>query len=61
MVGPDSVLQTGGLGSADPEELGIIPRACEQLFDDLFHREAQTSILVQCGYLEVYNDRLNDL
>ena len=61
MVGPDSVLATGGLESADPEELGLIPRACQQLFDDLYTREAQTSILVQCGYLEVYNDRIHDL
>ena len=56
MVGPDSVM-TGGLASADPRELGVIPRACRQLFDDLFHREGHTSIVVQCGYFEVYNDR----
>ena len=61
MIGPEAVMSTLSLQSADPEDLGIIPRACMQLFDDLCHREAQISIVVQCGYLEVYNDRLNDL
>jgi len=51
----------GGLSSADLSELGVIPRACRQLFNAIFHREAHTSIVVQCGYLEVYNERCRDL
>lgn len=61
MIGPESVMETGSLDVADPDELGLIPRACQHLFDELHNREAQTSIVVQCGYVEVYNDRLNDL
>lgn len=61
MIGPKSVMESGSLDVADPDELGLIPRACQHLFDELYNREAQTSIVVQCGYVEVYNDRLNDL
>jgi hypothetical protein len=61
MIGPESVMETGSLAAADLDELGIIPRACQQLYDDLAQRETQTAIVVQCGYVEVYNDRLNDL
>lgn len=62
MIGPESVMEGGSMDAADFDELGLIPRACQHLFDDLSHREAaETSVVVQCGYLEVYNDRLNDL
>ena len=46
--------QAGGVALA-------ITRACRQLFNAIFHREAHTSIVVQCGYLEVYNERCRDL
>jgi len=59
MFGPDEVLSD--FLSCDPELHGIVPRASEQLFEGLRHGAADSSFIVQCSYVEVYNDRLNDL
>ena len=57
--GPDEVL-TDFIGS-DPLQHGIVPRASDQLFEGLRHASPDSSFIVQCSYLEVYNNTLNDL
>jgi hypothetical protein len=59
MFGPDEVL-TDFLG-CDPAAHGIVPRASEHLFDGIRHGSADSSFIVQCSYLEIYNNTLNDL
>jgi hypothetical protein len=59
MFGPDEVL-TDFLG-CDPAQHGIVPRASDHLFDGLRHGSEDSSFIVQCSYLEVYNNTLNDL
>lgn len=44
------------------EDLGLIPRTCEQLFkqiDDM--ASADVSVTVRVSYLEIYNERVQDL
>ena len=57
--GPDEVL-TDFMG-CDPALHGIVPRASDHLFDGLAHSSSDSSFIVQCSYLEVYNNTLNDL
>lgn len=57
MFGPDDVMSD--FGSSDVGEHGIVPRACALLFGSL--AAAESGVLVQASYLEVYNDKLNDL
>ena len=57
MFGPDEVI--ADFESSDAEQHGIVPRACNLLFDSL--ARANSGVVVQASYLEVYNDRLNDL
>ena len=60
MFGPDEVI-THFL-SCDPSLHGIVPRACEQLFQGLQKAAAGgATTTVRCSYIEVYNDRLHDL
>mmetsp|Transcript_52351 Transcript_52351/g.135679 ORF Transcript_52351/g.135679 Transcript_52351/m.135679 type:complete len:804 (+) Transcript_52351:124-2535(+) len=59
MFGPDEVL-TDFIGS-DPNAHGIVPRASDHLFEGLRHGSQESSFIVQCSYLEVYNNTLNDL
>ena len=57
MFGPDNVISD--FEASDVEEHGIVPRACALLFGSL--AAAESGVLVQASYLEVYNDKLNDL
>ena len=59
MFGPDEVMED--FGTSDPAEHGIVPRACDHLFSALREAPPGSTWLVECGYLEVYNDRLFDL
>ena len=45
----------------DPEQRGIVPRACLHIFESLAKETRATPRFVRCMYIEVYNDRLNDL
>jgi hypothetical protein len=59
MFGPDEVLTD--FINCDPNLMGIVPRASDHIFDGLKHGEQESSFIVQCSYLEVYNNTLNDL
>ena len=59
MFGPDEVL--ADFANSDETQWGIVPRACQLLFDSLGESSASSPILVQASYIEVYNDRLHDL
>ena len=59
MFGPDDVMEN--FRKSDPKNHGIVPRACEQLFAGLRDAPEGSSFLVQCSYVEVYNDKLFDL
>lgn len=44
------------------EDLGLIPRTCEQLFDQIEKMaSADVSVTVRVSYLEIYNERVQDL
>ena len=50
-----TMLNVGGA----PEELGLIPRISEALFEQLsaaLKRHAASRFLVQCSFLEIYNE-----
>ena len=57
MFGPEGVI--ANFEASDVEEHGIVPRACALLFGSL--AAGGSDVLVQASYLEVYNDKLNDL
>lgn len=59
MFGPEEVL-SDFLG-VDPKLNGIVPRASDHLFEGLRHGNADSTFIVQCSYLEIYNNTLNDL
>eukprot|EP00966_Prymnesium_polylepis_P110638 2559198-Prymnesium_polylepis.1 len=59
MFGPDEVLQN--FTRCDPALWGLVPRATEQLFEGLANGPDDSTFLLQVSYIEVYNDRLNDL
>jgi hypothetical protein len=45
-----------------PENPGLIPRTCEELFDRIEHEpKPDTSYHVQVSYFEVYNEHVRDL
>ncbi len=53
MLGPEGIKLEGG---EHDSMLGIVPRACFQLFSNL-----ASGLSVQLSYIEVYNDGVNDL
>jgi len=59
MFGPEEVL-SDFMGS-DQQQWGIVPRACLHIFQSLAEGTCTTPRTVRCTYIEVYNDRLNDL
>ncbi|AOW03746.1 P-loop containing nucleoside triphosphate hydrolase protein [Yarrowia lipolytica] len=45
-----------------PDDLGLIPRTCEQLFKQIDEMaSADVSVTVRVSYLEIYNERVQDL
>lgn len=45
-----------------PDDLGLIPRTCEQLFNQIDEMaSADVSVTVRVSYLEIYNERVQDL
>ena len=52
MMGPEEA----DFGNPDAPELGLVPRACGQIFSNL-----PAGFSVKVSYLEIYNDRVNDL
>ena len=59
MFGPDEVLTD--FSACDPTAWGIVPRAAQQLFEAIEGGPTDSQYLVQCSYIEVYCDTLNDL
>ena len=59
MFGPDEVLYD--FANCDRAQWGLVPRATEQLFAGIEQGSVDSNYIVQCSYIEVYNDRLNDL
>ena len=59
MFGPDEVL-TDFQGVA-PELYGLVPRCTIALFEGVDNADSDSTFIVQCSYLEVYNDKLNDM
>ena len=59
MFGPDEVL-TDFL-ACDPAQHGIVPRASAHIFEGLRHGSTQSKFIIECSYLEIYNNTLNDL
>ena len=59
MFGPDEVLTD--FTGCDPAAHGIVPRATNHLFEGVDKGDESSTFIVQCSYLEVYNNALNDL
>ena len=59
MFGPDEVISD--YASCDPAHYGIVPRAADHLFTGLEASDSESQFIVQCAYLEVYNNKLNDV
>lgn len=59
MFGPDEVL-TDFL-ACDPALHGIVPRASAHIFEGLKHGAETSKFIIECSYLEIYNNTLNDL
>ena len=59
MYGPPEVLAS--FEGAAYDDYGLVPRACEQIFEAIDAADVEAGYIVQCSYLEVYNDRINDL
>ena len=63
MFGPEEVLRSFGTFKGKPE-CGIIPRAVDHLFrglEDLQQKGDISAYAVQCTYVQIYCDRVNDL
>ncbi|KAG0590351.1 hypothetical protein M758_1G087500 [Ceratodon purpureus] len=43
------------------EELGILPRAIRQLYENVEERSNQAEFLIKCAYVEIYNEEIKDL
>jgi hypothetical protein len=43
------------------EELGIIPRVIQLIFDEVDKRKSKAEFIIKCTFLEIYNEELNDL
>ena len=59
MFGPDEVLTD--FNSCDPAHHGLVPRCAIRLFEGIQNGSADSTFIVQASYLEVYNDKLNDM
>ena len=47
--------------SVAPELYGLVPRCTIALFEGVENADSESTFIVQCSYLEVYNDKLNDM
>lgn len=43
------------------EELGIIPRVIQLIFEEVDKRKVKAEFIIKCTFLEIYNEELNDL
>eukprot|EP00026_Physarum_polycephalum_P001890 Phypoly_transcript_01893.p1 GENE.Phypoly_transcript_01893~~Phypoly_transcript_01893.p1 ORF type:complete len:964 (+),score=247.70 Phypoly_transcript_01893:126-3017(+) len=56
MMGPEGSLMD------NPEQRGIIPRACVHIFDHIKNSpDSDTEYAIKCSYLEIYNETIQDL
>ena len=59
MYGPDEVLQD--VAAAPDKVRGIVPKTCTRIFTAIAADKEIVKATVTCSYLEVYNERVNDL
>lgn len=59
--GPTGTGKTHSMFGGRNEDRGIIPRACELLFDLINETEDVTEATVKCSFLEIYRENLRDL
>ena len=45
----------------DPEQRGIIPRACNHIFDHITKESEGTEFTIKCSFLEIYKEVVRDL
>lgn len=60
---PNSVVNqstTSRLTHRNADQLGLIPRAIEQIFE-LVHRKEITEFQVHCSFVQIYNENLFDM
>eukprot|EP01062_Namystynia_karyoxenos_P019001 TRINITY_DN17105_c0_g1_i3.p1 TRINITY_DN17105_c0_g1~~TRINITY_DN17105_c0_g1_i3.p1 ORF type:complete len:1142 (+),score=439.95 TRINITY_DN17105_c0_g1_i3:98-3427(+) len=70
MMGDPSkiTMEVGGEGGMLEEDMGVIPRLCKQLYEDIDNRAKQTlrtgiqkMFKVQVQFIEIYNEKVRDL
>lgn len=49
-----------GYASSD-EELGVLPRVINSLFQEIHRRQDKATFSVRASFLEIYNEQINDL
>jgi len=52
------ILQFGELSSSD---LGIVPRVCKEIFEEIENAPAEASYKISVSYFEIYNETVRDL
>ena len=48
-------------GLKDPDQMGIMPRAFQDVFRQIEADSEQTQFLIRASYLEIYNEEVRDL
>lgn len=62
--GKTHTMGTGGTRSLDFEQIGIVPRVFQLIFDELDRKKKQSSLsefTIKISFLELYNEELHDL
>ena len=45
----------------EPDQLGIIPRVINFIFEEISKRKSKAEFVVKCSFLEIYNEEIHDL
>ena len=52
---------TTQLAGLSEDEIGIVPRVINFLFDEVEKRKSKAEFVVKCSFLEIYNEEIHDL
>jgi kinesin family protein 5 len=50
-----------GPNVGDPDNKGLIPRACDEIFNSVYAADDNFEFSVKVGYIEIYMERIRDL
>ena len=52
---------TTQLAGLSDDEIGIVPRVINFVFDEVERRKSKAEFVVKCTFLEIYNEEIHDL